>query len=54
MALLIIIKRDARFDNWRQIILPLAVGLILAIVQLTVIGLIRHNVTGTLAGLPGI
>jgi uncharacterized membrane protein len=54
MAALIILKKDARFENWRQIILPLAVGLFLAIVQLTIIGLVRFNVTGTLAGLPGI
>ena len=54
MAALIILKKDARFNNWRQIILPLSVGLFLAIVQLTAIGLVRYNVTGTLSGFPGI
>jgi heme/copper-type cytochrome/quinol oxidase subunit 3 len=54
MAALIILKKDARFENWRQIILPLTMGLFFAIVQLTIIGLVRFNVTGTLAGLPGI
>ena len=54
MAMLIILKRDSIFDNWRQIILPLSVGLVLALTQLIVIGFIRYEVTGTLAGFPGI
>lgn len=54
MAMLIILKRDARYDNWRQIVLPLSIGLVLALAQLALISIVRYEVTGTLAGFPGI
>lgn len=54
MVVLILLKKDARFSSWHQALFPLAVGLILALLQLTAIGVIRYTVTGTLTGFPGI
>ena len=51
--LMIISKRDARATSWRQAIMPLAVGLIAATVQIAVISYLRFSLTGTMTGLPG-
>lgn len=53
-AALILTKRDARSDNWRQAMLPLALGITLAIIQITVIGFLRYSLTGTMTGFPGL
>ncbi len=53
-ALLIITQRDAQAVNIRQAILPLSIGLALAIIQIGVISFIRYSFTGTMTGLPGL
>jgi uncharacterized membrane protein len=53
-ALLIITRRDAQAINIRQAILPLGIGLALAIIQIGVISFIRYSFTGTMTGLPGL
>ncbi|PID84983.1 MAG: hypothetical protein CSA11_07905 [Chloroflexi bacterium] len=51
--LLIAFRRESRAENWRQLILPLTVGLILTITELSIISALRFNWSGTMAGLPG-
>ena len=52
--LLILFRRDGRALNWKQTILPLTIGLILAIIELSIISTLRFNWTGTMTGLPGL
>jgi uncharacterized membrane protein len=53
-AVLILSRRDARAIKWREALPPLAIGLLLAILQVAVISFIRYSVTGTMTGFPGI
>jgi uncharacterized membrane protein len=53
-AVLILTQRDARVGGWRQAILPLSVGLALAVLQIGVISFVRFSATGTMTGFPGI
>ena len=39
-------------ETWRQALLPFAVGLLLALLQVAAIDLVRYRLTGTLDGLP--
>ena len=52
--LLIIFRREGRAETWQQIITPLTIGLILAIIELSIISTLRFNWTGTMTGLPGL
>lgn len=52
-ALLILFRRDARATNWRQALLPLTIGLTLAILQVALISFVRFSATGTMTGFPG-
>jgi uncharacterized membrane protein len=54
MILLIALKKDARYDTWKQALRPLAVGLMLAIVQVALVTYGRFALTGTMTGLPGL
>ncbi len=54
MMLLLVTRRDARSNSWRQAAVPLAAGLILAIIEIAVISLLRYNLTGTMTGFPGL
>ncbi|MDX1414044.1 MAG: DUF2085 domain-containing protein [Candidatus Promineifilaceae bacterium] len=54
VIMLVLFRQDGRANNWRQAAVPLAAGFLLAVVQLTVISLIRFQLTGTMAGFPGI
>ena len=53
-AILILSRRDARATKWRQAVIPLTIGLILALVQIGIISFLRYSLTGTLTGLPGL
>jgi uncharacterized membrane protein len=53
-ALLILTRRDAQAIHLRDAILPLSIGLALAIIQIGVISFMRYSFTGTLTGLPGL
>lgn len=53
-ALLILTRRDAQATNWGQAILPLTIGLVLALTQIAIISYLRFTWTGTLTGLPGL
>jgi uncharacterized membrane protein len=53
-ALLILTRRDAQAINLRHAILPLSIGLALALIQIGVISFMRYSFTGTMTGLPGL
>jgi uncharacterized membrane protein len=53
-ALLILTRRDAQAIHLRHAILPLSIGLALALIQIGVISFMRFSFTGTLTGLPGL
>lgn len=51
---IIIMKQDNTFDNIRQLWLPLASGLTLALLMILSIDLLRLQFTGTWSGFPGL
>lgn len=53
-GLLILTRRDALAEGWHQALLPLSVGLLLALIQIGVISFVRFSLTGTMTGLPGL
>lgn len=53
-VLLILTRRDARATNLRQAVAPLAIGLVLAIIQVALISFVRYSATGTMTGFPGL
>lgn len=53
-AVLILTKRDARALRWQQALVPLTIGLALALVQIAVVSFVRFSLTGTMTGLPGL
>lgn len=52
--LLIILRREARADSWRQALVPLVAGLSLALLQIAAISALRYALTGTMTGFPGL
>jgi uncharacterized membrane protein len=53
-AILILSRRDARATRIREALAPLAIGLLLAAIQVAVISILRFSATGMMAGFPGI
>ena len=53
-ALLILTRRDSQAIDLRQAILPLSIGLALALIQIGLISFARYSFTGTMTGLPGL
>lgn len=51
---LIIIRKDGAMGSWQETAVPLLIGLILAIVELSLISMVRYNFTGTMTGFPGL
>ena len=54
ILLLIALRKDSRADRWQQAIIPLAAGLLLALLEISVVGFVRFQLTGTLTGFPGL
>lgn len=54
VLMLIIIRRDAQAISWRQAALPLAAGVVLALIQIAAVSILRFNLTGTMTGFPGL
>lgn len=48
----VVAGRENSVKTWRQALLPFAVGLLLALLQVAAIDLVRYRLTGTLDGLP--
>ncbi len=53
-VLLILTRRDGQAVSWSLALVPLLVGLILAILELGTISTIRWQLTGTMSGFPGL
>jgi uncharacterized membrane protein len=53
-ALLILSRKDARATRLREALAPLAIGLLLAVLQVALISFVRYSATGTMTGFPGI
>lgn len=51
---LIVLRRENSVENWRQALVPVAIGLVLSFIQVGVIDLIRYGLTGTLHGIPSL
>lgn len=54
IILLVLFRRDGRATSWRQTVLPLLFGFLIAMIQLSIIASLRFNLTGTMTGFPGI
>lgn len=54
VMVLIVLRRDGRAVGWRETAVPLLVGLILSIAELSAISLVRFHFTGTMTGFPGL
>ena len=54
VVLLALFRRDRQAKTWRQTAVPLFIGLLLAIVQITVLSTLRLTYTGTMTGFPGL
>lgn len=54
MLLLILTRRDARALEFRQVALPIAGGLLFAVLQIGIIAYARYAITGTMTGIPGL
>jgi hypothetical protein len=54
ILLLLVTRREARVDSWLQAVRPLAVGLMLALLQIAAISYVRFSLTGTMTGFPGV
>jgi hypothetical protein len=51
---LIIFKRDGRAIRWRDTAVPLLIGLVLALIEISAVSIVRFNLTGTMTGFPGL
>ena len=54
VMILIISRRESIAITWQQASLPMLVGMALAIIELSIISLLRFNLTGTMTGFPGL
>lgn len=48
MILLILTRRESRAETWRDALVPLSLGLVTALIELTAMGTLRYLLTGTL------
>ncbi len=53
MIVLVVIRREAVAETWRDAVLPLAWGLVSALAEISVLNLLRYLMTGSLA-VPGL
>lgn len=54
IILLAILRKDGRANSWKDTILPLMIGFLIAIIQISIISTVRFNITGTMTGFPGL
>lgn len=54
IMLLMLFRLDGRAIMWWQAAVPLCIGIVLAVIELSVIGLVRFNLTATMTGFPGL
>ncbi len=54
IILLVLFRQDGRATAWPQTLLPLFLGFMIALVELSVISYFRFTLTGTMTGFPGL
>jgi uncharacterized membrane protein len=54
VMLLITLKKEAQASRWSQVLPALAIGLVVAVIQVAIIGFLRYSLTGTMTGMPGL
>ncbi|MBK8989025.1 MAG: DUF2085 domain-containing protein [Chloroflexi bacterium] len=54
VSLLLVLRRDGRAERAWETAVPLFIGFILALLELSAISLVRFHFTGTMTGLPGL
>jgi uncharacterized membrane protein len=52
--LLILLRRDGRAERWRETAVPLLISFILALIEISIVSMVRFNLTGTMSGFPGL
>jgi len=52
--LLILLRRDGRAESWRETAVPLLISFVLALIEISAVSIVRFNLTGTMAGFPGL
>ena len=52
--LLILLRRDGRAERWRDTAVPLLISFILTLIEISVVSIVRFNLTGTMTGFPGL
>ncbi len=51
---LILLRQDGKGTRWWETAVPLIIGILFAIIELSAISLLRWNLTGTMIGIPGL
>jgi uncharacterized membrane protein len=54
VMVVVLTHRENAAESWRDLLLPLLVGLALSLVLIATIDVVRYGLTGTLSGLPGL
>jgi uncharacterized membrane protein len=54
VILMILLRKDGRANFWKEAVIPLLAGFLLAVIQISAISAVRFNLTGTMTGFPGL
>jgi len=54
ILVLVIFRLDRRMTSWLKAAVPLSIGLLLTIIEISAVSLLRFNLTGTLTSFPGL
>lgn len=54
VILLFVLRKDGRAETTRATFLPLLAGLLLAVMQISLLSALRYQLTGTMTGFPGL
>jgi len=54
VVVVIVLRREGQADRWRETAVPLLIGLLLSLLELSAISLVRFHFTGTMTGFPGL
>lgn len=54
VTFLLVLRRDGRAERWQETAVPLLIGLVLSLLELSAISLVRFHFTGTMTGFPGL
>lgn len=54
VLILILLRKDGKGTRWSHAAAPLAIGMILSLFEIGIVGYFRYGATGTMTGFPGI